>query len=241
MEKLCKPLDERFGIDYITYARYHLDGSYSILFTDGRSVENCFRHNDYRLPGQTLKPGVYTWIGLYSEAVLADLREAYGHDHGVTLIVQEEGFLDHITFSTKPENHNILDLYMNHPNLLYQLRAYFLETGGRIIEAADKNTIALPNYEKPTDELTLSSEDEVELMLPLKRYPVFTDHGKTYLTPREISCLALYMKMHTSKEIARVLDISHRTVEFHLNNIKEKLGVMSKSELYAICEKNHLV
>lgn len=241
MEKLCKPLDKQFGIDYITYARYHTDGTYSILFTDGRSVENCFRHEDYCLPGQVLEPGVYTWTSLYSDAVLEDLKKAYGHDHGITLIVKDEDYLDHITFSTTPDNHNILNLYINHPNLVYQLRNYFLDSANELIKTAEENRISLPESQDSTIEDTSNELDITKLLLPLQNYPILTEQGKAHLTPRELSCLRLNMQMHTSKEIAKLLKISHRTVEFHLKNIKEKLNITNKAELYAVCKKNHLL
>jgi len=51
------------------------------------------------------------------------------------------------------------------------------------------------------------------------------------LTPRESEVLDFALKGHSSKVIARALDISHRTVELHRSNLLEKLGVASIAEL----------
>jgi FixJ family two-component response regulator len=51
------------------------------------------------------------------------------------------------------------------------------------------------------------------------------------LTPREREVLELALKGHSSKVIARKLDISHRTVELHRSNLLEKLRVASITEL----------
>lgn len=52
------------------------------------------------------------------------------------------------------------------------------------------------------------------------------------LTTREISCLEEFVKLKSSKEIANKFDISHRTVKTHLYNIRRKLNLKSKSDLF---------
>lgn len=51
------------------------------------------------------------------------------------------------------------------------------------------------------------------------------------ITDRESECLDHLVTGKTAKETAKIMDISPRTVEFHINNIKEKMGVKSKLEL----------
>lgn len=57
--------------------------------------------------------------------------------------------------------------------------------------------------------------------------------GKT-LTPREFECLLILSKGLSAKEMARVLNLSSRTVENHIMNIKEKFEVSSNIELLSI-------
>lgn len=56
------------------------------------------------------------------------------------------------------------------------------------------------------------------------------------LTPRELEVLKLIAEAHTSKEIAKALVISIKTVERHRENILDKLGMSDRVELtrYAI-------
>jgi DNA-binding NarL/FixJ family response regulator len=56
------------------------------------------------------------------------------------------------------------------------------------------------------------------------------------LTPRELEVLKLIAEAHTSKEIAKELWISIKTVERHRQNILDKLGMSDRVELtrYAI-------
>jgi DNA-binding CsgD family transcriptional regulator len=55
--------------------------------------------------------------------------------------------------------------------------------------------------------------------------------GDVYFTSQQINVMRYLIRGNTAKVIAKKLNISPRTVEMHINNIKIKLGVKSKSEL----------
>ncbi|MCL4471140.1 MAG: LuxR family transcriptional regulator [Gammaproteobacteria bacterium] len=61
------------------------------------------------------------------------------------------------------------------------------------------------------------------------------------LTAREIECLAWWANGKTAWEIAQLLNLSERTVRFHFDNIKIKLGVQKKSHAIARAVKLQLV
>ena len=56
------------------------------------------------------------------------------------------------------------------------------------------------------------------------------------LTPREREILVLVAKGHTNREVAELLGISHKTVDYHRTNVMRKLDVHNRTELtrYAI-------
>ncbi|MFA5631746.1 MAG: LuxR C-terminal-related transcriptional regulator [Porticoccaceae bacterium] len=57
------------------------------------------------------------------------------------------------------------------------------------------------------------------------------------LTQREIECLQLVSKGKTSKEIAQLLCITKRTVDFHVNNATQKLGGHSRSQAASLLSR----
>jgi FixJ family two-component response regulator len=58
--------------------------------------------------------------------------------------------------------------------------------------------------------------------------------GLSLLTQREREVFDSLLKGGTSKEIARELDVSHRTIEAHRQNLLRKLGLSSVKELLAL-------
>lgn len=61
------------------------------------------------------------------------------------------------------------------------------------------------------------------------------------LTTREQSVLLLVAEGKSSKDVARALDISARTVETHRKNIKKKLGIASTAGLTRYAIENGLI
>lgn len=61
---------------------------------------------------------------------------------------------------------------------------------------------------------------------------------KAELTPMELTILSHLAKFKTSKEIARELDISHRTVQNHRTHICQKLGIRGTHQLMQYAASN---
>jgi len=67
------------------------------------------------------------------------------------------------------------------------------------------------------------------------------ERGRHGLTPRERQVLGLVATGRTNKAIASELQLSARTVERHVSNIFDKLGVTSRAEATAYAYKHELV
>ncbi|WP_419419256.1 helix-turn-helix transcriptional regulator [Legionella sp. D16C41] len=68
----------------------------------------------------------------------------------------------------------------------------------------------------------------------LRAYYIGTVTNPFGLTPRELECLFFTLRALTAKQIAMQLSLSKRSVEFYLENIKNKMGCSSKSELICL-------
>ncbi|MCK4608141.1 MAG: helix-turn-helix transcriptional regulator [Gammaproteobacteria bacterium] len=64
-----------------------------------------------------------------------------------------------------------------------------------------------------------------------KKYHLGSEYHHSYLTKRELDCLYHLLRGQTAKGIGNALNLSRRTVEYYLDNIKGKLYCRTKSEL----------
>ncbi len=65
------------------------------------------------------------------------------------------------------------------------------------------------------------------------QYHLTEYQNKFHFTARETECLFLMLRGKTAKEIGTFLEISKRTVEQYIENIKNKMGVSTRSEVIA--------
>ncbi|QUD85974.1 response regulator transcription factor [Phenylobacterium montanum] len=61
------------------------------------------------------------------------------------------------------------------------------------------------------------------------------------LSPREIDALTWSARGKTSDEIAQILDLTRRTVDFHLDNARTKLGVATRTQAVAVAIAAELI
>lgn len=62
-----------------------------------------------------------------------------------------------------------------------------------------------------------------------------------HLTKREIEILTLIANGHSNTQIGKLLEISHRTVDTHRTNIRNKLGVSGLAGMIKYALKADLV
>jgi DNA-binding CsgD family transcriptional regulator len=60
---------------------------------------------------------------------------------------------------------------------------------------------------------------------------VIGDHSGFHLTFRQSKCLFFVIRGKTSKEIAKILNLSFRTIEFHIEELKNKFNCKTKNDL----------
>ena len=77
---------------------------------------------------------------------------------------------------------------------------------------------------------------ELRQHLELSRPAIAPEDDTTALTPKELATMQWLACGYSNKQIAKVLDISVRTVETHRLNVRRKLGIAGQAELvkYAI-------
>ncbi|MDF2940658.1 MAG: helix-turn-helix transcriptional regulator [Gammaproteobacteria bacterium] len=85
------------------------------------------------------------------------------------------------------------------------------------------------NFPKSMQPLAIDEKDKASFIRQVKY--VFKHHQWPKLSQREQDCLYYYLNGFSAKEIAKSMDLSTRTVEDYLRNVKGKCGCSSKVEL----------
>ena len=66
---------------------------------------------------------------------------------------------------------------------------------------------------------------------PRVRFPLGDAAGAQHLTAREAECIFFLLRGHTIRQVGDILNLSPRTVEFYLKNIKKKLACKKKKDV----------
>ena len=155
--------------------------------------------------------------------------------HGISIFQREENYVDAYVFASSGQNACIQDFFIAHTSLLKDFIKYFQYKAQNLL-SHNKNKLA--QYKNPID-IGYNDEQEVKLRQLRKNFYrqtnahnfVKVNNKLIKLSSRERECLYYYTNGDTMKLIARHLDISPRTVETYINNIKVKTGYNFKSDL----------
>jgi DNA-binding CsgD family transcriptional regulator len=77
-------------------------------------------------------------------------------------------------------------------------------------------------------------QDMAEFAQPLAETEAINDKDNLNLTDREREIFTMLLKRMSPKDIGYILKISHHTIDFHRRNLYRKLGIQSRSELFAL-------
>lgn len=238
VKKLTDKMLPPVGVSYFSFKRTYQDFSKIYLFNNPFILEHYFSRQ-YCSIGATEAP-----ISLYSsrydlweymphqKTIYADLENIFDTTHGLTITRKNEQFCDFFVFGTSKENIGIKKFYMNDIKVFDQFCDNFLQAAEDIIIDAYSSKVNLPYHFADNNTSLINSHTQPQI----KKYPSL--HG--CLTKREYDCAHYLIQGKSSKETARALGISHRTIEEHICNMRTKFGLRNKAELIAMLCRNGL-
>jgi DNA-binding CsgD family transcriptional regulator len=230
VDEIIKPLKNFFGVTSFVYQKNFLDGSEIRLSNQPEWVAFYFEQELYKESIFEHAPNLYQkshllWASLpQHKSVLCKARE-FNIDHGITFIEPQEDGCEFFFIGTTPGNIGILSSYLNHLDLLKRFLIYFREKAAPLIERAQRNRIVINDKAIQAPQLITNQQIDRNAFLTTLNKANFV------FSPREIECINLLLSGYNLKMIAYELKISYRTVETHIQHIKEKSGCRTKAEL----------
>ncbi|GAA1563516.1 LuxR family transcriptional regulator [Kribbella hippodromi] len=198
--------------------------------------------------------GIHEWWSSWWQPLLIDALQATGHlaEASAELAVLRDRAKDGTVLSStitrlsaqqaaaEGELHLAIDLAES--QLRTDGRSAPRLADGRLHHAHARNLIALGNYSEAGG--WLDRADQVFTALAAHPYrqhlhptraalaAASARRPAVHLTDREREVVALVLRNHTNREIAARLHVTQKTVEYHLRNVFQRLGITSRRELH---------
>lgn len=244
---VTRPIRDRFNIDYFTYHKINNDGHYTVILDRPDWAEHYVNKKFYLLDPYLRNPEAYesgvcflesNGPDAYQNEVLKDGFELFNLNVGMILIEKSADCVEFFSCSGNSKDGGIYSLYINDVGLLKAFARYFKKELENLYFEMQEAPISLPQLKgedyyiktpvmaKTTNDQRLAFLNEVGHSEELQLYQ--------RISPREKDCLELLQKGKTAKESAETMGISPRTIEFYLENIKDKLGCVNKKEILSL-------
>ena len=230
MKAIAHPLS-LLNIDYFCYTSIDLTTGDRYLLTDHPewsrvAYKSGFYDSDFSR--RVEMPGIYeTFLGTeFAEHPLFKLANQHGLCSGITLLNTLNNRLEVNYFYS---NHFRDDqYYIDLKPYFKQFIPYFKDAAQDLIQDVAKHPFSVREFDPTLDGLQRHAVDPKDLSeyldaLNVNRL-VLNDAGE-YLTHREALCVYFFIKGETAKATALELNISHRTVETHILNVRRKLNI----------------
>lgn len=247
-EAFCRSLNDYFGVSLFFYAKVFHEDSSHILLTNNIQVteEYCSK-----IDGDVIYFENYLENNGRNKSVLwphkphnngMQLFYNMGYWHGLSFIKTNEDNTEFCCFVADKNNSSIYNFYIKYYNILEKFSESFRSRFTDLIARSNQYKAKFQNgfdLKLPINKTQNHIDIQSFIQATDLDRGVLNLRGKFInLTPREIQCLALISKGMSLKVVGRELLLSSRTVEAHLNNIKNKTGYYSKSGLIYLYQKS---
>lgn len=246
VNKICHSLFKNTPINYFDYARFYDSGELMYLgvspdfltkayvrdlmpskeelsLIDGSGLKVSFLSHYMPIPpgADEVNPGKYNEI-------IACAAEC-GIYHRLYFIERHSDYYRTCGFGVKSNVGTVFNFYINYmANMQKFIKHFESKARNLMLKANETSQIILPNYHKRILQNYQEPDSAVNKIIS----DFSTEDAQ--LTIREKECLSLIAQGYTMKSAAKKMNISHRTVEQHLRNVKDKLGINTKNQLVEI-------
>lgn len=242
INQICKPLKTYFDLSYFYYYTVTKEGRFG-FFSNHIEWEECFfresnlylEYSYYLKPWNRLKGFSVSLMNQDKRFLSLNkvAKESFDIDYMIEFGTRVNDTIEYFGFASKRSDSNILQSYLNELPVLKVFVKQLREKNSNIFNDVKENCVdissEIPAFYKPdASAADLSSSrslllQNLDLDLPQN------------LSKREREVSSLITKGYSAAEIALQLNLSKRTVESYIENLKDKLHSYSKAELIQRC------
>jgi LuxR family transcriptional regulator, quorum-sensing system regulator SolR len=160
----------------------------------------------------SIGPGISLWSHNLENAIWQEGRAEWGFYSGISIAKQGPRWTDLFCYYSRKEPSEMDRSYLKNFYLLDKFSLQFIDTFHTIIQKGERAPLAIPKGY-------------------VRNIPCDQDEGFEPLSARELECIYYIAKGNTAAQVGKLLHISRRTVETHLQKAKEKRFVHKTSDL----------
>ena len=250
VERICRPLFENFNFNFFRYLVRFQDGKRVLLFSNKEALKYFYEDGSYAYgwldgrPFDFFVSGVENWdinnILYGNDEISSTLCDICNLCASIEVIFKYKRYCEIFSFGSDNEM-----IYSCPQSVLRRFIFYFREQAKNLIRRSFQEEIILPDtivpdiqakFAKAHSVLLDSNVDKFISATPIDRFYLSEDLPGEYITKRELSCLYWILKGKTAEETGMILGAAKRTVEKHIENLKQKLDCYKQS---AMVEKIH--
>lgn len=228
LKSVADPFLATIGCHYFQYLKVFSNGSFSFLTTQPKwndFTDNLLSNTNMpavysHIDGHTLDKNKFTflWDPNLPKTPVGFARE-FNITSGFTFVERYQDYYFMFGFGAPETNHRAIDNYFNSLNDMHDFLQRFKIEQHKLITDIDKNRY---NVSKERQDCNLQ-----QMLLGSNKAP-------NHLTTQELACIKGLAKGMSYKDIAKSLNISHRTVETYLNRVRLRLNLQRKRDLIAL-------
>ena len=231
-------ITENTPFTYFAYQRLYLGGKHLILFTNQEYAQHFFNttHDLGQSFGERIKKSevnrmvFHFWPSIPNTTYFEGMF-SYKIWNGITVSIRKNDYVDVYYFGTSKDIADTSEIHNFYINKIYFINEYidfFNNQAYEIINTKDPKILGQHTGSVILDKFEDIKEDRMRLIIPeVKRFFFKINNKFIYLTNQELKCVQHLSKGYSSKFIARKLNISPKTIQHYIQNIKFKTGLNS--------------
>lgn len=249
IKEICQPLFKDTNIDYFCYMKSTKDGRMIHLTNREDWLEYYLDSKFYEISNFRKSPEAY--LGDYvlcstmqgpAFQIAQNATNYFNIRNTITLISKQEKECEFYQFASSKSDEKIISFFINNIDLLKLFTFYFKDKAKHLLKNLHKKNIFIPSnsllFKSDNDESLLPKEKIIqikgEIYEKINRFYIRDKNSDAVLTKREVECIKFISLGKTAEEISIIFEISKRTVEKHIENIKIKLNL---TKIQAVLEK----
>lgn len=242
----CRPLQNYSGFNHFCYLRVDNSGKFFIISTNNGLMEylddiKSYRNDPHMVNPSNILSGFTAWNTPETNLseVIVECLKRFNVSHGISYI--EKNSDGYTVFGLAAAHNHCPNKVLNNLGYIKKFSNYLKQEAAIMLQTAREEycidlAVLKQNFHSQKGIIADNDITNCNKKLEFLASIGAIDSSITDLSfsDTEQLCIKLYLDGHTAKQSAQRLDLSSRTVEKTLDNVRKKLKLAAKTELFAL-------